>query len=194
MVPAATRSQTATRSLRLSVWRRSRDCVRRRQKHLRRLDGGETSREDIILTSVLAEVDIAIERNLFPYDLPAGIEHWTLWSRLDMSQFEMEQCVSDWLAAMNGSSTGNSVSSAALTAVSYPAGARPAGNVLQWNFDSNAEDRSINLYHIHVFLSTNSSRITSTAHSHVVSQVPAGLPRRWSQLTPTQLADAVQKR
>ena len=150
----ATRSQTATRSLRLSLWRRSRECARRRKKHLRRLDGGTASREDIILASVLALADTAIERNMFPYALPPGIEHWTLWSRLSLSQFEMERLVVDWLAAMNGGSSSSSSSSSssknrnrnrngssaggdggATRAASYPDGARPGGRCV-WHFQS----------------------------------------------------------
>ena len=69
------------------------------------------------------------------------------------------------------------------------------GRVWQWNFDANSEDRSINLYHVHVFLSTNASLAARPAASSLLGdsglcQVPAGLPRRWSQLTPEQLADA----
>jgi len=49
------------------------------------IDAMYTSREDWIMESVLSVDDVVIEPNMFPYNTPKGIEHWTLWSKKDMS-------------------------------------------------------------------------------------------------------------
>lgn len=70
--------------------------------------------------------DILLERNMFPYDVPTDVEHWTLWSRKDLSQTEMEEFVQKWVAE------------------NHP-------HVVDWECDNNEGDRSIDWYHVHVF-------------------------------------------
>ena len=35
---------------------------------------------------------------MFPYDTPAGVTHWTLWSRKWLQEEEVEAFVDGWLA------------------------------------------------------------------------------------------------
>lgn len=70
--------------------------------------------------------DILLERNMFPYDVPTDVEHWTLWSRTDLTESEMEAFVTKW------------------TAENHP-------HVVEWECDNNEGDRSIDWYHVHVF-------------------------------------------
>lgn len=90
------------------------------------IDANHTSREEWINRSVLADADILLEPNMFPYNTPRGIEHWTLWSRRDLQLHEVEEYMQQWIKTE-----------------------RP--QVVRWNLDENAE-RSINIYHVHVYI------------------------------------------
>lgn len=63
---------------------------------------------------------------MFPYDVPTDVEHWTLWSRKDLSEAEMEAFVEAW-AAKN-----------------HP-------HAAEWECDNNEGERSIDWFHVHVF-------------------------------------------
>lgn len=97
-------------------------------RHLEKLDDLGTSREDHIFQTTLLDTTTILEPNMFPYDTPAGIEHWTLWSRDDLTENQVENFVEDWIL-----------------------NERP--DVVEWNYDDNA-DRSIDIYHIHVYFKT----------------------------------------
>lgn len=49
------------------------------------IDAMYSSREDWIMESVLSVDEIVLEPNMFPYDTPSGIEHWTLWCKRDLT-------------------------------------------------------------------------------------------------------------
>lgn len=70
--------------------------------------------------------DVLLERNMFPYDVPTDVEHWTLWSRHDLKSAEMEDFVQKWVSE------------------NHP-------HVVEWECDNNEGDRSIDWYHVHVF-------------------------------------------
>ena len=70
--------------------------------------------------------ETVLERNMFPYDVPTDVEHWTLWSRKDLNQTELEEFVQKWAAE------------------NHP-------HVVEWECDNNEGDRSIDWYHVHVF-------------------------------------------
>lgn len=70
--------------------------------------------------------DTLLERNMFPYDVPTDVEHWTLWSRRDLETNEMEEFVQKWVTE------------------NHP-------HVVEWECDNNEGDRSIDWYHVHVF-------------------------------------------
>jgi len=61
---------------------------------------------------------------------PAGIEHYTLWSIYDLSHQEIVTFVDAYLR-------------------------RHMPHVRRWNYDDNLGDRSIDLFHIHVYIETN---------------------------------------
>ena len=62
---------------------------------------------------------------MFPYDTPAGIEHWTLWHVKDLNHEQVKQYVENWIDAN-------------------------ALHVERWNYDDNPE-RSIDIFHVHVY-------------------------------------------
>jgi len=41
--------------------------------------------------------ETVIEPNAFPYQMPDGCEHWTLWSRRALSHMEVCAAVEAWL-------------------------------------------------------------------------------------------------
>jgi hypothetical protein len=94
------------------------------------LDANFRSREQVILSSVLDDLanPIVLEPNMFPYDTPAAVTHWTLWSRKWLQEEEVEAFVDGWLAE------------------NLP-------EALEWNHDDNmADGLSINLFHVHVYI------------------------------------------
>jgi hypothetical protein len=116
--------------LKIEYWERTPEMDERKQDHMDRLDScGEWTREEIILSTTLRDVEIAIEPNMFPYETPAGISHWTLWSRKEeVSNKEIEIFVEEFLN-------------------------RNMPQINAWQYDpSNLfEGMSINLYHVHVY-------------------------------------------
>ena len=84
--------------------------------------------EDHIERTVFAaaDADVVLEPNMFPYDVPPGISHWTLWSREPMSEREIVR----WTKA-------------------HLAEAKPS--VTSWNYDLN-DNNSVDVPHYHVFL------------------------------------------
>lgn len=73
--------------------------------------------------------DVAIEKNMFPYDTHNPcIEHWTLWSREELSHRRICMFVEEWCAV------------------------DPVGKeVVEWNYEENSH-RSFDVPHVHVFL------------------------------------------
>ena len=67
---------------------------------------------------------------MFPYDVPTDVEHWTLWSRKDLDQSEMKDFVDKWVAE------------------NHP-------HAVEWEYDNNEGDRSIDWFHVHVFFRLN---------------------------------------
>ena len=72
------------------------------------------------------KLDVALEPNMFPYECPPGVTHWTLWSRREMSPAQIVRWTKTWLRAH-----------------------KP--NVTKWNFDMN-DNNSVDVPHYHVFL------------------------------------------
>ncbi|CAM9487986.1 unnamed protein product [Choristocarpus tenellus] len=121
-----------TRTLKMEFWVRTEACKKIKTKHLEYLDRYYYSREQFIEDTVFTcpmtgeQRDVVLEPNMFPYDTPQDIEHWTLWSRNDLSEPELMKFVEGWVVKN-----------------------RP--QVVEWDYDDNAGDRSINWYHVHVF-------------------------------------------
>lgn len=72
-----------------------------------------------------------MEPNFFPYDCPEGIEHWTLWSRKELTHREICEWIQDYVASSFGEGA-----------------ARPAP--VEWNYEENSH-RSFDVPHVHVF-------------------------------------------
>ncbi|OQR93084.1 hypothetical protein ACHHYP_02979 [Achlya hypogyna] len=116
------------RTLKLEYWTRSDECKERKWDHLDQLDSEETgrSREEHIYATTLAGRTSYMEPNMFPYETPAGIEHWTLWSRHELRHVHVQEYVERWISTN-------------------------APHVTAWNYDDNPE-RSIDIFHVHVYL------------------------------------------
>ena len=138
----------------LEYWERSPACREAKLDHMDRMDHFcDANREYLILQTTLFERDVTLETNMFPYDTPRGIEHWTLWSRADMTHEDVCKYVNNWLC------------------LHMP-------HVCRWNYDDNSGDRSIDLFHVHVYIETIPNTATSTHPlSSSSSPLPSPLPR-----------------
>ena len=118
----------APRTLKLDYYRRSEQLKKRKYRHMDWIDATFKSREKLVLNTVLNDTNILLEPNMFPYDTPPGVSHWTLWSRNWLKDEEIEEFVQDWIP-------------------------RNMPEVVEWNFDDNMSDGlSINLFHVHVYM------------------------------------------
>jgi hypothetical protein len=118
------------KTLHLEYYRRSKALKKRKYLHMDYLDSHFRSREQVILNSVLDDSSkpIVLEPNMFPYDTPTGVTHWTLWSRKWLQEDEIDKFVDGWLAE------------------NMP-------EAVEWNHDDNmADGLSINLFHLHVYV------------------------------------------
>ncbi len=118
------------RTLPLEYWPRSEACKEAKWDHMDELDSNPATREEHILATTLKDHETIIEPNMFPYDTPYGIEHWTLWSKRkgEWSHEEIEEFVYEWIL-------------------------KNKKNVVEWNYDDN-DETSIDIFHIHVYFST----------------------------------------
>ena len=118
----------APRTLKLEYYRRSEQLKKRKFRHMDWIDATFKSREKLVLNTVLNDSSIILEPNMFPYDTPAGVSHWTLWSRNWLKDEEIEDFLQGWIR-------------------------RNMPEVVEWNFDDNMSDGlSINLFHVHVYM------------------------------------------
>jgi len=114
-------------TLRVDYWKRSPDVQRRKEDHIAHIDSGGVSREDQIYTTTLCNRDIALEENMFPYDCPRGIRHYTLWSCRELTHKQICRFIEGFCRR------------------------HLTGQVLEWNYEENSH-RSIDIPHVHVFL------------------------------------------
>jgi len=111
----------------LEFWERSDDCLNAKRAHLERIDSLCDSRETLVRLTTLANADTVLEKNMFPYDTPKGISHFTLWSLYDLTHDQIVSFVDHHIATH------------------YP-------HVKRWQYDDNAGDRSVQLFHVHVYI------------------------------------------
>ncbi|CAH0481156.1 unnamed protein product [Peronospora belbahrii] len=114
------------RTLIVEYWGRTDECLKRKWAHMEMVDQMFASREELILATTLHHKETVLEPNMFPYDTPKGIDHWTLWSRHEMKHVEIEEFVCNWIR-------------------------ENAPQVEKWNYDENLS-RSIDIFHVHVYL------------------------------------------
>ncbi|POM65254.1 N-5'phosphoribosyl anthranilate isomerase/indole-3-glycerol phosphate synthase [Phytophthora palmivora] len=110
----------------VEYWGRTDECLERKWAHMEIVDELFESREELILATTLRNAQTVLEPNMFPYDTPDEIEHWTLWSRREMEQAEIEMFVRRWVL-------------------------ENAPQVKSWNYDENSS-RSFDIFHVHVYL------------------------------------------
>uniref|UniRef100_A0A6U1PGM4 Uncharacterized protein n=1 Tax=Fibrocapsa japonica TaxID=94617 RepID=A0A6U1PGM4_9STRA len=118
-------SNSPPRTLTIEYWDRTDDCINKKWDHMDFIDANFDSRENFILETALLNRDHMLEPNMFPYDTPEDILHWTMWCRWEMSEEELIKYVENWMKK-------------------YP-------YIVEWNYDDNAGERSIDLYHVHVY-------------------------------------------
>ena len=123
-------------TLTVDYWKRSEETQLRKDAHVDAIDEAATSREDLILQTTLAHVDVALERNMFPYDCPRGIEHWTLWSREELTHIEICSFVEGWSASPDC-----------------------PRQVAEWNYEEN-KHRSFDVPHVHCFFRFRGDEVT----------------------------------
>jgi len=116
-------------TLPLEYWERSKECKEAKWDHMERLDNLCESRERLVLLTTLWDADTVLETNMFPYDTPKGVEHFTLWSVHELSHQEVINFVDNWLK-------------------------QNMPQVKRWEYDDNSGQRSIDLFHVHVFIET----------------------------------------
>uniref|UniRef100_H3GM77 Uncharacterized protein n=1 Tax=Phytophthora ramorum TaxID=164328 RepID=H3GM77_PHYRM len=113
------------RTLYVEYWSRTDECKERKWDHLDEIAENYGSAEEHIFATTLKGRTAFLEPNMFPYDTPAGIEHWTLWHVKDLNHEQVKQYVENWIDAN-------------------------APHVQRWNYDDNPE-RSIDIFHVHVY-------------------------------------------
>ena len=131
-------------TLRLEYWMRSEEMTAKKREHVAKLDelGGYYGVEDHIEKTVFGndpEVNVVLEENMFPYDCPPGVSHWTLWSREDMKGEEIQEWVSEYLT-------------------------KHRKDVVEWNYDMN-DNCSVDVPHYHVFLRVEDKEYEMKARS-----------------------------
>ena len=131
-------------TLRLEYWMRSEEMTVKKREHVAKLDemGGYYGVEDHIEKTVFGndpEVNVVLEENMFPYDCPPGVSHWTLWSREDMKGEEIQEWVSEYLT-------------------------KHRKDVVEWNYDMN-DNCSVDVPHYHVFLRVEDKEYEMKARS-----------------------------
>lgn len=113
------------RTLYIEYWSRTDECKERKWDHLDEIAENYGSAEEHIFATTLNGRTACLEPNMFPYNTPAGIEHWTLWHVRDLTHEQIKQYVENWIDAN-------------------------APHVQRWNYDDNPE-RSIDIFHVHVY-------------------------------------------
>jgi len=130
--PLGARSPSPTRgskrTIRIGPWRRNDAVMHEKGIRLAWMDRTyRGDRERYVLERVLKRRSVYLEPNRFPYELPPGMEHWTIWARREYDHDELYRYVEAWLDA------------------------RKPHNVVAWNYDDNRGRRTISVWHVHIY-------------------------------------------
>jgi len=130
--PEGARSPSPTagsrRTIRIGPWKRTDDVMKAKNARLKWMD--ETyrgNRERFVMEEVLQGREIYLEQNKFPYHLPPGMQHYTIWARKPMDHDELCEYIKVYLDA------------------------RCPHNVTSWNYDDNRNMRTIDIWHVHIY-------------------------------------------
>jgi len=116
------------RTVRIGPWKRNDDVARRKSARLAWMDRTYSGdRERFVSERVLGTREVLLEQNRFPYHLPPGVDHWTIWSRKSMGHQELCEYIEAWLDA------------------------REPHNIVAWNYDDNRGRRTIDIWHVHIY-------------------------------------------
>lgn len=145
--PPGARSPSPTRgsmrTIRIAPWRRNDEVMRQKSARLAYLDRKyRGNRERFVEERVLRRRDVYLEPNRFPYQLPPGIEHWTIWSRRTFRHKELCEYIESWLDA------------------------RKPHNVVAWNYDDNRGRRTIAIWHVHIYFEGADGQMPNIGHDH----------------------------
>lgn len=140
-------SRLSRRTLYIEYWSRTDECKERKWDHLDAIAEQYGAAEDAIFDTTLRGRTACLEPNMFPYNTPAGIEHWTLWHVNELSHNQIKQYVENWIDAN-------------------------APHVASWNYDDNPE-RSIDIFHVHVYLQvpTGATVLQGRAYDDLVHEM-----------------------
>lgn len=121
-------SHGSRRTMRIGPWKRNDEVTKRKNARLAWMDRSfKGDRENFVSKYVLGSREVLLERNRFPYHLPPGAEHWTIWARKPMNHDELCAYVEGWLDA------------------------REPHHVVSWNYDDNRGRRTIDIWHVHIY-------------------------------------------
>lgn len=124
------------RTVRIGPWKRNDAVMAEKNARLSWMDRTfRGDRETFVLDQVLGGRDVLVEPNRFPYMLPPGTEHWIIWSRRTMGHSELCEYIEGWLDA------------------------REPHNVISWNYDDNRGRRTIDVWHVHIYLQGHPNKV-----------------------------------
>lgn len=116
------------RTMVVGPWKRNDEVMRAKTARLAWMDRTYNGdRERYVLERVLRDQDIVMEPNRFPYHMPPDCEHWTIWSREEMSHEGIAEFVEDWMKK------------------------RWPDEYVTWNYDDNLGAKTISIWHIHIY-------------------------------------------
>jgi hypothetical protein len=131
----------STRTIRLGPWRRNDKVMAEKSARLAWMDRTyRGNREKFVMEHVLRRRETYLEPNRFPYQLPPGMEHWTIWSRRDYGHKELCEYIEAWLDA------------------------RRPHNVVAWNYDDNRGRKTISVWHVHIYFQGADEQKPSIGH------------------------------
>lgn len=137
--PTGARSPSPTigsrRTLRIGPWKRNDEVMRRKTRRLEWMDATYVgNRDKFVLDEVLKGREVLLEPNAYPYMMPPGCEHWTIWALKAMEDDELYRYVERWIDE------------------------RQPHNVASWNYDDNRGKRTIDLWHVHIYFQGHGGR------------------------------------
>jgi len=127
------------RILRMANWKRSDYVADLKRDRLQWIDRTQPSREHFIIHDVFKgdrNVDnIVLEVNKYPYHMPDRVEHLTLWAYKKLTHRRICDYIEKYIEEN-----------------------RP--DVVTWNYDNNADRRTVDIDHVHIYLSTRRDAVS----------------------------------
>lgn len=157
------RAEGSRRTLLIGPWKRNDDVMREKNQRLEWMDRTfRGNRERYVLDEVLGNRDILLEPNRYPYQLPPGLEHWTIWALRAMNHDELCEYIEGWLDA------------------------RVPHDCISWNYDDNRGKRTIDIWHVHIYFQGRDGKSPGfrSPHSAVATKRPSQLSASRHRMSP----------